>query len=170
MKDNWEKCFALILKNEGGFVNNPKDPGGVTNLGCTKATWEAYVGHEVSIDDMKALTPSDVMPLYKTKYWDKINGDALPYGVDYAVFDFGINSGVNRAAKILQSVVGVAADGSIGPSTLAALETSNIRDVATRICEERLAFLQSLPTWGTFGKGWGRRVAEVEQTAFSMVK
>ena len=167
--NNWLPCFSLILRNEGGFNDNPKDPGGVTNLGCTKAVWESYVGHPVTVDDMKALTPEDVEPLYKEKYWDAINGDSLPMGVDYAVFDFAINSGPSRAAKALQSVIGVATDGSIGPATLAALEEANARDVATRTCEARLAFLQSLPTYDTFGKGWSLRVAEVEKSAFNMV-
>lgn len=169
MKDNWLPCFSLILRNEGGFVNNPKDPGGATNLGCTKAVWEQYVGHPVTIDDIKALTPADVEPLYKTKYWDTIMGDDLPHGVDYAVFDFAINSGAGKAAKTLQSVLGVNTDGQIGPATLRALETTNPREIATAVCEARLAFLQSLPTYATFGKGWSRRVAEVEDTAFKMV-
>jgi len=168
MNNNWEQCFALVLKNEGGYVDNPSDPGGATNLGCTKATWEAFVGHEVTKDDIKALTPNDVMPLYKKNYWDKINGDALPLGVDYAVFDFAINSGVNRAAKTLQSVLGVAEDGQIGPGTLAAFETANPRDVATAVCEQRLTFLQGLPTWGSFGKGWGARVSTIEKQSFYM--
>jgi len=169
MNNNWEQCFALVLKNEGGYVDNPSDPGGATNLGCTKATWEAYIGHSVTKADIEALTPNDVMPLYKTKYWDTVKGDDLPYGVDYAVFDFAINSGSSRAAKTLQLVLGVATDGQIGPATLAALETANARDVATQVCEARLAFLQSLPTYDTFGKGWSKRVLEVENTAFSMV-
>jgi len=166
---NWPKCFALVLKNEGGYVDNPSDPGGATNLGCTKATWEAWVGHPVTKDDIKALMPNDVMPLYKAKYWDTINGDNLPEGVDYAVFDFAINSGPSRAAKTLQSVLNTNPDGQIGPTTLRALETANAREVATAVCEARLAFLQSLSTYGTFGKGWSRRVSEVEQTAFNMV-
>ena len=169
MKENFPQCFALVLKNEGGYVDNPADPGGATNLGCTKATWEAWVGHPVTKDDIKALTPNDVMPLYKAKYWDTIKGDDLPEGVDYAVFDFAINSGPSRAAKALQSVLSVTVDGQIGSATLRALETANPREVATAVCEARLAFLQSLPTYGTFGKGWSRRVAEVEQTAFNMV-
>jgi len=170
VKNNWEQCFALVLKNEGGYVDNSKDPGGATNLGCTKATWEAWVGHEVTKDNIKALTPIDVMPLYKFKYWDTVKGDDLPMGVDYAVFDFAINSGPFRAAKTLQSVLKVSADGQIGPVTLKALETANSRDVATSVCEARLAFLQSLSTYGTFGKGWSRRVSEVEHTAFKMVE
>ena len=169
MKDNFSQCFALVLKHEGGYVDNPADPGGATNLGCTKAVWEQYIGRSVTKDDIKALTPNDVMPLYKAKYWDTIKGDDLPEGVDYAVFDFAINSGPSRAAKALQSVLSVTVDGQIGSATLRALETANPREVATAVCEARLAFLQSLPTYGTFGKGWSRRVAEVEQTAFNMV-
>ena len=168
MKENFPQCFALVLKNEGGYVDNPADPGGATNLGCTKATWEAWVGHPVTKDDIKALTPNDVMPLYKAKYWDTIKGDDLPEGVDYAVFDYAINSGPSRAAKALQSVLSVNVDGQIGDATLRALEASNPREVATAVCEARLSFLQSLPTYANFGKGWSRRVSEVENTAFNM--
>jgi lysozyme family protein len=160
----------LVLQNEGGYVDNPKDPGGATNLGCTKAIWEQYVGHSVTKDDIKALTPEDVEPLYRTKYWDAISGDDLPVGVDYAVFDFAINSGPSRAAKALQAVLSVNADGRIGPATLSALETANPRDVVTSVCEARLAFLQSLPTYDNFGKGWSRRVSEVERTAFNLAR
>jgi len=167
--DNFPQCFALVLKNEGGYVDNPKDPGGATNLGCTKAVWEEWVGHEVTKDDIRDLKPNDVMPLYKAKYWDTIKGDDLPEGVDYAVFDFAINSGPSRAAKALQSVLSVNVDGQIGPATLRALETSNPREVATAVCEARLAFLQSLLTYGTFGKGWSKRVSEVETVSFNMV-
>lgn len=169
MQDNFEQCLALVLKHEGGFVNHPKDPGGMTNLGVTKRVWEEYVGHTVDEAAMRALGPQDVAPLYKKNYWDKIQGDKLPSGVDYACFDLAVNSGVGRAAKTLQKAVGVAQDGAIGPATLAAVESQNPRDLATEICEIRLNFLQSLPTWDTFGKGWGRRVAEVEKVAFEMV-
>ena len=168
--NNWPQCFALVLKNEGGYVDNPADPGGATNLGCTKAVWEQYIGRSVTKDDIKVLTPNDVMPLYKAKYWDTIKGDDLPEGVDYAVFDFAINSGPSRAAKALQSVLSVTVDGQIGSATLRALETANPREVATAVCEARLAFLQSLPTYGTFGKGWSNRVSEVEKIAFNMVE
>jgi len=169
MNDNFEQCLALVLKSEGGFVFNPKDPGGMTNLGVTRATWQNYTGHEATETEMRSLTPQDVMPLYKTNYWDRINGDSLPYGVDYAVFDFAVNSGPTRAVKTLQQVLNISADGEVGPETLGALETANSREVATAVCDARLAFLQSLPTYGTFGRGWSSRVSEVEQTAFSMV-
>ncbi len=171
MKDNFEQCLAFVLKSEGGFVNNLKDPGGMTSLGVTKAVWENWVGHPVTETDMRALGPQDVSPLYKTNYWDKISGDSLPLGVDYAVFDMAVNSGVNRAAKTLQQILGVTpVDGQIGPATLSACEEVNARDVATRVCEARLAFLQGLPTFPTFGKGWSNRVSEVEKIAFNMVE
>ena len=118
---------------------------------------------------MRALGPADVAPLYKKNYWDKIKGDELPAGVDYACFDLAVNSGVGRAAKILQKAVGVTADGAIGPTTMAAVESQDARNLATEICDLRLAFLQGLPTFETFGKGWTRRVQEVEKVAFDMV-
>ena len=169
MKDNFEQCLALVLKHEGGFVNHPKDPGGMTNLGVTKKVWEEYVGHSVDEATMRGLGPADVAPLYKKNYWDKIHGDQLPSGVDYACFDLAVNSGVSRAAKLLQQAVGVSADGAIGPATLDAVASQNPRDMATEVCDLRLKFLQSLPIFATFGKGWTRRVSEVEATAFNMV-
>ena len=169
MEDNFEQCLALVLKHEGGYVNNPKDPGGRTNLGVTQKVWEEWVGHPVDEAAMRALTPTDVAPLYKKNYWDKIKGDSLPAGVDYACFDLAVNSGVGRAAKLLQQAVGANPDGAIGPATLDAVASQNPRDVATEVCDLRLKFLQSLPTFATFGKGWTRRVSEVEETAFKMV-
>ena len=169
MKDNFEQCLALVLRHEGGYVNNPKDPGGRTNLGVTQKVWEEWVGHPVDEAAMRALTPQDVAPLYKKNYWDKIKGDDLPAGVDYACFDLAVNSGVGRAAKILQQAVGANPDGAIGPASLDAVEKANPRDVATEVCDLRLKFLQSLPTFATFGRGWSRRVSEVEETAFKMV-
>lgn len=168
MKDNFEQCLALVLKHEGGFVNHPSDPGGITNRGVTKKVWEEWVGHAVTIDDMKDLTIEQVSPLYKKNYWDKIRGDDLPIGVDYACFDLAVNSGTGRAAKILQACCGVPTDGAIGPATLAAVEKHSAMDLAQQICENRLQFLQGLPTWNTFGRGWGRRVEEVEKVAMDM--
>ena len=169
MKENFEQCLAMLLKHEGGFVNHPKDPGGMTNLGVTKKVWEEWVGHPVDEAAMRALGPADVAPLYKKNYWDRVRGDDLPTGVDYSVFDIAVNSGVSRAVKFLQAACGVAQDGAIGPATLAAVAAFHPRDLATAVCEKRLAFLQSLPTWNTFGRGWNKRVAEVEETAFKMV-
>lgn len=168
MKDNWDKALAAVLHDEGGFVNHPADPGGMTNLGCTKSTWEKWVGHPVTEQDMRALTPANVAPLYKDKYWDKVKGDDLPAGVDYVVFDTAINSGPGRAAKLLQECVGVNADGAIGPATLAAARAIVPADLINLFCDKRLAYLETLPTWPTFGKGWGRRVQESREAALKM--
>jgi len=169
VKDNFEQCLAMVLKHEGGYVHHSKDPGGRTNLGVTQKVWEEWVGHPVDETAMRALGPADVAPLYKQNYWDKIKGDDLPAGVDYACFDLAVNSGVGRAAKTLQQALGVSADGAIGPATLDAVEKADPRTLATEICDLRLQFLQSLSTFATFGKGWSRRVAEVEKVAFDMV-
>lgn len=169
MKENFLDALAAVLHHEGGYVNHPSDPGGMTNLGCTKRVWEEWVGHPVDEKAMRALTPGDVAPLYKTKFWDKIKGDDLPAGVDYAVFDAAINSGPGRAAKWLQQAVGVTADGAIGPGTLKAVADMPASELVDKYQEIRLEFLQALPTWATFGKGWGRRVTEVKDAALKMV-
>ena len=163
MNQNFDKSLAAVLVHEGGYVNNPKDPGGMTNLGCTKTVWEEHCGHPVDEKVMRALTPADVAPLYKSKYWDKIKGDDLPSGVDYVVFDAAINSGPGRAAKWLQACVNVEPDGGIGPKTLAAVRAMDAKQLIDDYGKRRLSFLYDLPTWDTFGKGWARRVNEVTQ-------
>lgn len=170
MKENWEKAFQAVLKHEGGFVNHPKDPGGMTNLGVTKKVWEEFVGREVDEAEMRALTPDVVKPLYKKNYWDKIKGDQLPSGVDYAAYDLAVNSGTGRAAKYLQRIAGVPDDGVIGPKSMEAILACDPVQTVDAICDMRLDFLQKLPTWGTFGKGWGRRVEEVKSIGLQMAK
>lgn len=169
MKDNFDDALKAILHHEGGYVDHPKDPGGRTNLGCTQRVWEEWVGHPVDEKAMRGLTPELVAPLYKAKYWDRIKGDELPTGVDYVVFDAAINSGPGRAAKWLQTVVGAVPDGAIGAGTLAKVAAMPAADIVEKYQETRLQFLQSLQTWDTFGKGWGRRVAEVEDAAGKML-
>lgn len=170
MKENFEKALADLLSpdREGGYSNHPDDPGGITNHGVTKAVWEAWVGHPVAEKTMRALTHADVAPLYRRKYWDRINGDALPSGIDYACFDAAVNSGPGRAVKWLQGCVGVDMDGALGPKTLAAVRAAAPKKLIEDYSKRRLSFLQDLPAWGTFGKGWGRRVAEVQNTASTM--
>jgi lysozyme family protein len=167
---NWEKAFQAVLKHEGGFVNHPRDPGGMTNLGVTKKVWEDFVGREVDEREMRALTPDVVKPLYKKNYWDKIKGDQLPSGVDYAAYDLAVNSGTGRAAKYLQQIAGVHADGVIGPKSMEAILACDPVETVDAICDMRLDFLQRLPTWNTFGKGWGRRVEEVKAIGLQMAK
>ena len=168
MKENLIPSMKALMSHEGGFVNNPKDPGGMTNLGVTQRVWEAWVGHPVGEKEMRALTPVIVAPMYKRKYWDKVSGDLLPSGVDHAVFDFAVNSGPGQAAKILQRVLGIKDDGFIGPQTLTKVVSMDSSKLIADYNAARLAFLQALPTWADFGNGWGTRVATVKTEATHM--
>ncbi|WP_292497888.1 putative peptidoglycan-binding domain-containing protein, partial [Mesorhizobium sp.] len=102
---------------------------------------------------------------YRCFYWDAVAGADLPDGIDYAVFDFAVNSGPGRAAKYLQAVLGVVQDGRIGPATLAAAGAKPAGVVIDALCDARLAFLEKLPTWPSFGRGWSVRVASVRRQA-----
>ena len=165
MQQNFDKSLTELLKHEGGYVNHPSDPGGRTNLGVTQDVWEDWLDRAVSEDEMRALTPNKVAPLYREMYWDRIKGDKLPSGVDYLVFDAAVNSGVSRAAKWLQTTVGAVADGAIGEQTLKQLLLTNPLMVIDKYTAIRLEFLKGRSTWPTFGKGWERRVKEVGATA-----
>ena len=170
MNSNFEKCLEMLLVHEGGFVNHPDDPGGMTNLGVTKQTWQEWVGHDVSEKEMRNLTPLMVAPLYKRKYWDACRADELISGLDYCVFDVSVNSGVGRAIKLLQSTVGATPDGGYGSITAALVKKAeeNPENVIELYCARRLEFLQSLKAFPVFGKGWSRRVAEVKEKALEM--
>ena len=168
MDTNWDICFERLIKHEGGYSNHSSDPGGRTNLGITQQVWENWVDRSVTEEEMKALTKDMVKPLYKDLYWERVKGDKLPSGVDYCVFDAAVNSGVRRASQWLQSALGVAADGSIGPQTIAVASVTPPVTTITNYSAQRLKFLQGLSTWPTFGKGWERRVNEVKATALSM--
>ena len=169
MQSNFDAALQHVLQSEGGFVNHPSDPGGMTNLGVTARTWEDWIGHTPSEKEMRELTPEKVAPLYKRKYWDAIKGDDLPSGVDYCVFDCAVNSGPGRAAKMLQEVVGVKPDGGIGPLTLAAVKAMDPIELISKYADKRLQFWQGLTTFATFGRGWTRRGNEVKDAALAMV-
>jgi lysozyme family protein len=120
--------------------------------------------------DVRAMRVGDAKTIYRAHYWDAMRCDELPAGLDYAVFDFGVNSGNGRAVKFLQRLLGVAVDGRMTDATLAAARKSDAGDLATRLCDARLAFLKQLKTWPVFGAGWGRRVAEVRAVALTMAR
>jgi lysozyme family protein len=168
VKENFDECFKLIIQDEGGYVNDPRDPGGRTNLGVTQRNWEAYLNRSVTETEMRRLMAEDVRTFYKIRYWDKIRGDDLPAGVDYAVFDLAVNSGVSKASMTLQSLVGAFADGKIGPKTLNAVANADAPKLIASICDMRRDFLRGLSTFAVYGKGWLRRVANVESRARDM--
>ena len=171
MQNNFQSSLEKLLVHEGGFVNHPDDPGGMTNLGVTIKVWEEWVGHPVAEKEMRNLTPLMVGPLYKRKYWDACHADDLISGVDYCVFDVAVNSGVGRAIKLLQSCVGATPDGGYGSITAALVKKAeeNAAKLIEDYCAKRLEFLQSLRTFETFGKGWTRRVEEVKAEALKML-
>jgi len=169
MKENFRAALQAVLLHEGGFVNHPKDPGGMTNLGVTKKVWEEWVGRTVDEKTMRALTPEAVAPMYRKKYWDAVKGDEMPDGLDYLMFDFAVNAGPGRAIKTMQKTIGATPDGVIGPKTMAALKAANQGELVAKFSAEKEAFYRSLPTFATFGKGWMRRLAEVKTHAETML-
>jgi lysozyme family protein len=167
MKANFERALAYVLEHEGGYVNHPRDPGGATNKGVTQAVYDGYRKMRGrGAQSVKFISEEEVRAIYKFQYWDRVQGDLLPTGVDYAVFDFAVNSGVGRASKYLQAVVGVAQDGIIGARTVAAV----VNPLATinALCDRRMGFLRNLKTFLTFGRGWTRRVQGVRAHAMEM--
>lgn len=164
-RETLAKVMPLVFKHEGGYVDHPQDPGSATKYGITLATLSSFRGRQVTKADVKALTPSQAQEIYEARYWKAVRGDDLPVGVDYAVLDFGINSGPARAIKFLQSVLDVTSDGVIGPETLAAVRRADPVTLINDLCNVRLTFLKSLKTWATFGKGWSARVASVRTEA-----
>lgn len=157
-----------ILASEGGYVDHPKDPGGATNMGITHKTLAAWRGKPVSKQDVKNLSKEEALRIYEAQYWKAVGGDKLPAGLDYAVADYGINSGPARAVKDLQRVLGVASDGVIGVQTLAALKGRSTVNLIEDLCERRLKFVQGLSTYATFGKGWKARIDGVRTKSTAM--
>jgi len=161
--------MARLLAHEGGYVWHAEDPGGETNLGVTRAVYEQYAGRQVMDGEMEGLTHDDVYPIYKENYWDRVRGDDLPSGVDWAVFDWGVNSGTSRAAKALQRIVGVEQDGGIGPMTLQAVASIEPVDIVDQMHYMREGFYRSLSTFDTFGRGWLRRNDETKEQALGLI-
>ena len=170
MQGNFKECLDLVLKSEGGFVNHPSDPGGMTNLGVTKRVWQEYTGHEADEKEMRSLTPEKVAPLYEQKYWRPCYGEVLPRGLDFVVFSMGVNAGPGRSVKLLQQSIGCVPDGIIGPRTRGLISDSNTATLIAKFSETRREYYRALKTFPTFGKGWLNRVDHEEAQALNMAK
>ncbi len=168
MDRNFARSLALVLKSEGGWSDNPKDPGGATMKGVTLANFRRYVKADATKDDLRHITDAQVATVYRRFYWDAVAGAELPDGVDYAVFDFAVNSGPSRAIKFLQGILGTLQDGRIGPATVKAANAKKPDVMINALCDARLEFLKGLKTWGEFGKGWSSRVSSVRAQALAM--
>lgn len=151
MKSNFNDCLARVLKDEGGYTNDPQDPGGPTNYGITLKDVQLYVKKNATASDVKALTLDQAKTIYRSKYWNSLDCDNLPSGVDYTCFDYGVNSGLGRPRKALQRF-----------KSLSGTKLINA------INDERMTFLQGLNTYARFGKGWAARVSRVRSHSIEL--
>lgn len=169
MNDNFPKALAVVLHHEGGWADHPKDPGGATMKGVTLATYSKFLGRAASKEELRNISDAALQQIYRTLYWDRAACDRLPAGLDLVVFDMAVNAGPGRAAKILQTILGVASDGVIGPKTLAVVESRPVADLIRAYSDARRSFYKELSTFDTFGRGWLRRVDEVESEANKLI-
>ncbi len=160
---SYDQSLRRLLTHEGGYSNDAADPGGPTNFGITIFDYRKYVKPGATAADVRAMKLEEAKTIYRAKYWDAQRCDELPAGVDYAVFDYGVNSGIGRSGKVLRRCLKLPDNSSVvTDAVIAAARTADARALIVTICDERLRFLQSLRTWPVFGKGWGRRVVEVK--------
>ncbi|PZP42424.1 MAG: hypothetical protein DI601_18425 [Azospirillum brasilense] len=164
----FDRCLALVLQQEGGFVNDPQDPGGATNMGITRDVLSAFRDRAVSVDEVRDLSRAEAREIYRARYWTPMRCADLPPGIDLCVFDFGVNAGPSRAVKLLQRAVGVTADGSVGPITLAAAQALETERLIASFSEARLAYYRSLDGFSRFGRGWTNRTEAVRGAALRM--
>ena len=159
MRENFDNALEWVLTHEGGFVDHPEDPGGATMQGVTQRVYDGFrrrMGDPIR--PVKRIETHELRSIYRAQYWDVVMGDALPGGLDYAVFDYAVNSGPAQAVRDLQRVLGVAVDGIMGNVTLGAAQEAASDYAISNLCRRRMDFLRQLRTWGTFGRGWTRRV------------
>jgi len=168
---NYQKIMGWIKAHEGGFVDHPQDPGGRTNFGITQATYDASrQANGLGQRNVKMIDQAEVAEIYERQYWSRVQGDALPDGVDYTVMDYAVNSGASRSVKVLQRLLGVKVDGVVGMFTLAAARKKDPVRLINDICDERMAFLRKLRIWPTFKGGWTKRVSHVRINSVALAQ
>ncbi len=153
----FDRAILLILRHEGGYVNDPKDPGGETNFGISKRSYLEI--------DIKSLTKQSASEIYYRDYWQPNYCDDLPWPLAIQVFDYAVNAGSNQAARALQKLVGASVDGWIGPKTVSKAQNYKLHDsghkhAASRFAEERIRYYASLRQFPRYGKAWVRRTIE----------
>ncbi len=165
--DSFDQCFAVVLGSEAGYSDNPNDPGnwteGRVGRGICKGTKFGISASAYPTLDIPTLDQDQAKTLYRRDYWEHISGDSLPPPLALLVFDAAVNSGVHRSVIWLQEALSVAADGVVGPATLAAIEpATHGSGGGINLCSEylsrRLLFMTGLPSWNYFGAGWARRL------------
>lgn len=172
---NFELTIPFTHEKEGGFVNDPRDAGGATNMGITLNTYTTYCRkkgyHKPTVERLKKLSEAEWQEIMRTMYWDVIKGDEiLSQSVALAIYDWAVHSGPATAAKHVQRILGVKADGIVGPVTLAAINSLSPLPLFGQIQQSRLKFLGSLCTGEDeqsvknrdFLRGWIRRVKSIQ--------
>ena len=164
-QERFDRCLAEVLRLEGGYVDDPRDPGGPTKFGVTLAVLGEARGGAVSVADVEALTQAEAGDIYRRRYWAPTKCAALPAGLDLVVFDSAVNMGPGTAARLLQAALGVDADGAIGPRTLAAAAGQPAADMIGAMSDRRRERYRALAGFPAFGRGWLRRTDDVEALA-----
>ena len=164
---NSNVLIPFVLHYEGGFVNDPKDSGGATNKGITLNTFRSVYGRTKSVEDLKRLTDEQWRHIFKTLYWDKCKADIINnQSIANMLVDFAVHSGVAKAVKKIQKIVGVVSDGICGMQTLGAINSSNQKQTFEKLKAVRLKYLQDVvkatPVKARFLKGWNKRVNAIE--------
>jgi lysozyme family protein len=169
MKESFWPALGVVMLNEGGFVDDPRDPGGATNMGITGRTLSTWLHRLVTVDDVRNMTRETAADIYRALYWDGVSGDDLPLGVDLMTFDGAVNLGVAEASRTLQGAVGAVPDGDIGPMTIKAASEAPAAGTVDKIRLARLRYYQALPGWGVYGKGWSARDTRTAATATAWI-
>lgn len=159
---NFNQAFDRLIGNEGGYTNNPADPGGETNWGITWPILNEAIGLTIvpAGTTIATLTREQSKPIYKALFWDRGHMDEYDGAIGFQAFDAAVNHGIQNALRILQRAAGVADDGHIGPVTIAAVKAKSVTDMLMLYVAYRIKFWTKLSTWQTFGKGWANRAAD----------
>jgi len=160
MKYNRDLALDAVLAHEGGYVNDPHDPGGATKYGISSRAYPDV--------DIEALTIEDAKDIYLNDYWHKMRCDELPSGLDLLVFDAAVNQGPGAAATMLQKAVGAQMDGIIGPRTMDKAQMGNPEPAIRELVARRATRYGTTATFPRFGLGWMRRLAYMHQRAMEI--
>ena len=140
---SYDEALARLLAHEGGYSNHPSDPGGPTNFGITIDDYRKHLKPNATAADVRAKKVGDAKAIYRSKYWDAMRCDELAPGVDYCIFDYGVNSGIGRAPKVLQRLVRAPLTGRMDDTTVRLARARDSKRLIADICDERLAFLKA---------------------------
>jgi len=161
---SWNATIAFILLHEGGFSDHKADPGGATYRGVTLAVFRAWrANYRLTATDLRNMEESETIALYESLYWNAVEGDLLPIGVDLMTADMAVNAGVRRSGMHLQECAGMTGrdiDGAVGPKTLEAVRAVHPSVLVSALNARHERHYKQLRTFNTFGRGWMNRLGK----------